>query len=494
MDFGVVAVVRNHGEQLDPGHHYARAASQFQRNGKADDRYRCAHRFSIARRRSDEQHARHRRLHLVQRHSVGKHRLIARRNLFRDRALSRRLTYAASDSAPVSVTVNKENSQTQAFLVTFDYNGNIISRNTTTAAYGSPYILRVNVENAAGQTCAPVAASGATACPSGNVTVSNNGSALDAGTYALNTFGYLEDLIVQLPGGTDSVKAAYAGDNSFNASTLTNAITITPASTSMLQPSIFGEAVGQSANMSTFVNTTSSGAAPTGTVTFYANGTALTGTTAYSPRGGGQGYSASLQVTLTSNTNAFTTPGNYSITATYSGDANYSSANAPAQNIAVKYPTPNLVLTPFSQTVNYGGTASITVLVDTTNQSMYPTGTVTFNGISAAPVACTNVKDTSGNFACQAIGMFTVTSSGSIQVQYSGDSNYPASYSSAYINMPDFTFGASGWVQLTAGHAELDRHLQQLQWTQRNYLQHRLFRFARRNDLHLQSGSSYSPE
>ena len=363
-------------------------------------------------------------------------------------------TYAASDSAPVSVTVNKENSQPQAFLVTFDSNGNIISRNTTTAAYGSPYILRVNVENAAGQTCAPVAASGATACPSGNVTVSNNGSALDAGTYALNTFGYLEDLIVQLPGGTDSVKAAYAGDNSFNASTLTNAITITPASTSMLQPSIFGGAVGQSANMSTYVNTTSSGAAPTGTVTFYANGTALTGTTAYSPRGGGQGYSASLQVTLTSNTNAFTTPGNYSITATYSGDANYSSANAPAQNITVKYPTPNLVLTPYSQTVNYGGTASITVLVDTTNQSVYPTGTVTFNGISAAPVACTNVKDTSGNFACQAIGMFTVTSSGSIQVQYSGDSNYPASYSSAYINMPDFTFGASGGIQLTAGQSQ----------------------------------------
>ena len=363
-------------------------------------------------------------------------------------------TYGPSDSTPVSVTVSKENSQPQTFLVTFDQNGNIVNKNTTTATYGSPYILRVNVENAAGQICAPVATSGATACPSGNVTVSNNGSALDAGTYALNTFGYLEDLIVQLPGGTDSVKAAYAGDNSFNASTVTNAITITPAFTSMLQPSIFGGAVGQSANMSTYVNTTSSGAAPTGTVTFYANGTALTGTTAYSPRGGGQGYSASLQVTFTSNTNAFTTPGNYSITATYSGDANYSSANAPAQNITLKYPTPNVVATPYSQTVNYGGTASITVLVDTTNQSVYPTGTVTFNGTSAGAVACTNAKDTSGNFACQATGMFTVTSSGWIQVQYSGDSNYPASYSSAYINMPDFTFNASGWVQLTAGQSQ----------------------------------------
>ena len=94
------------------------------------------------------------------------------------------------------------------------------------------------------------------------------------------------------------------------------------------------------------------------------------------------------------------------------------------------------------------------MLVDTTNQSVYPTGTVTFNGTSAGAVACTNVKDTSGNFACQATGMFTVNSGGSIQVQYSGDSNYPASYSFAYINMPDFMFSASGGVQLTAGQSQ----------------------------------------
>ncbi len=362
--------------------------------------------------------------------------------------------YGGSYSIPVSVTVSKENSQPQTFLVTFDSNGNILSKKTTTATYGSPYILRVNVENAAAQLCAPVAASGATACPSGNVTLTNNGSTLDAGTYALNSYGYLEDLIVQLPGGTDSVTAAYAGDNSFNSSSFTNAITITPASTSMSQPYIYGGAVGQSATMSTYVNTTSSGAAPSGTVTFYANGTALTGTTTYGPSNGGPRNSAYLQVTFTSNTNAFTTSGNYAITASYSGDANYSSASAPAQNITVMYPAPNVVATPFSQTVNYGGTASITVLVDTTNKSVYPTGTVTFNGTSAGAVACTNVKDTSGNFACQATAMFTVNSGGSIQVQYSGDSNYPASYSFAYINMPDFMFSASGWIQVTAGQSQ----------------------------------------
>ena len=363
-------------------------------------------------------------------------------------------TYAASNSAPVSVTVSKENSTPQAFLVTFDSNGNIISRNTNTAVYASPYLLRVNVENSAGQLCAPVNTSGATGCPSGIVTLTDNGNSLDGGTFTLSSYGYFEDQSIQLTGGSHSVKAAYAGDESFNSSSLTNAITITPASTSMSQPNIYGAAVGQSAAMSTYVNTTSSGAAPSGTVTFYANGTALTGTTGYSPQGGGPGYSAYLQATLTSDTNAFTTSGNYAITASYSGDANYTSANAPAQNVTVKYPTPLVVATPNSQTVNYGGTASITVLVDTTNHSVYPTGTVTFNGTSAGAVACINVKDTSGNFACQATGMFTVNSGGSIQVQYSGDSNYPPSYSFAYISMPDFMFSASGWIQVTAGQSQ----------------------------------------
>jgi subtilase family serine protease len=98
-------------------------------------------------------------------------------------------TYGASDSTPVSVTVNKENSIPQVFLVTFDSNGYIVNANTNTALYGSPYLLRVNVENSSGNICSPVATSGATECPSGNVTLTDNGTSLDAGTYGLNTYG-----------------------------------------------------------------------------------------------------------------------------------------------------------------------------------------------------------------------------------------------------------------------------------------------------------------
>lgn len=358
-------------------------------------------------------------------------------------------TYGPSDSVAISVTVGKENSQSQLFLVTFDANGKLINGNTNTAVYGSPYVLRVNVENAAGQMCNPVTASGSTACPSGNVTLTNNGATLDAGTYALNSYGYFEDFVVQLPGGTDSVKAAYAGDESFNSSTVTSAITITPANTQTTMSGIQGAAVGQPATISATVSpNASSGAAPSGTVTFYANGTALSGPVTYSTGGNIPPFlNASLNY-------VFLTPGSYAITATYNGDSNYAKSTSSAQNVSVQYPPPNVVLNPYSQTVSYDGTATVAVLVDTTNKTVHPTGTVTFNGTSAGSVACASATDASGNFACQATGTFTVTSSGSIQVSYSGDANYPSSSTWAYITMPDFMLNASGWIQLSAGQSQ----------------------------------------
>ena len=340
-------------------------------------------------------------------------------------------TYAASDSAPITVTVNKENSQPQAYLVTFNSNGTILNSNTNTAQYGSPYLLRVNVDNSAGALCNPVATTGATACPTGTVTLTNNGTSLDAGTYTLNSYGYVEDQTVQLPGGTGSVKASYSGDDSFNASTGTAGITITLDPTTVNQPTVspYGT-VGTQISVSCQVIATSFGIAPTGTVTFFANGTPMVGSVTY------QGFTVSsadgafLNATFTSTTSPFTAPGSYTITAQYNGDGNYAaSALSPGSQVAVTYPTPNIVVTPATQTLSYGTTATISVLIDTTNKSVYPTGTVTFTGTPAGSVACTPTKDQNGNFACQATGTFTVTSGAQIQVVYSGDSNYPGGYS-----------------------------------------------------------------
>ena len=374
-------------------------------------------------------------------------------------------TYSASDPGPISVTVNKENSQPQAFLVTFNSSNNVVSYNTNTAQYGSPYILRVNVDNAAGQLCAPVATSGATACPTGTVAMTNNGSTLDAGTFTLNSYGYFEDLTVQLPGGTNSVKSAYAGDNSFNASSATNAISITPAATGTGAPSIGGVGpwVGTALYANTTVTAQSSGNPPGGNVTFLVNGVAAVGTVTYSgTAGSASNPSASLSAAFLSSVSPFTTPGSYSISASYSGDANYGASTSGVTNLAVQFYQPTVALSPFTQNVLPGNTATVTAVVDTTDKTIYPTGSVTFvnestNQNLGPAVNCVNGKDSSGNYEC--IATFTFVPSGGttvVQAQYSGDVNYPGAASGAVVvNVPDFAINPNtNPVTVTQGQAQ----------------------------------------
>ena len=95
--------------------------------------------------------------------------------------------YGSSDSSASAVTVNKESSSAKVQLVTFDPNtGQIINSNATSALYGSPYLLRVNVLNSTGAACSGLQ----TGCPSGTVTLTDNGSPLDGGTFTLNSLGY----------------------------------------------------------------------------------------------------------------------------------------------------------------------------------------------------------------------------------------------------------------------------------------------------------------
>jgi hypothetical protein len=103
---------------------------------------------------------------------------------------------------------------------------------------------------------------------------------------------------------------------------------------------------------------------------------------------------------------------------------------------------------------------SDTLLVDTTNKSAYPTGTVTLlsnsiNGPVSGPNPCTSVKDGSGNYACQATFTFAPAASITVYAQYSGDNNYPSQSSSpATISVPDFSIGpGSSQFTVTAGQS-----------------------------------------
>jgi len=378
--------------------------------------------------------------------------------------------FGGSDSAPISITVAKENSTTQLNLVTFGWNGKLTNRNASGAIYGSPYILRMNVLNGAGAACSPNPI-GESSCPTGSLTLTDNGSALDGGTFALTSLGYTEDQSIQLSGGSQIVKATYPGDNSFNASSATTTYNITPAPTLVSAPALCcGGTVGSAFSTNVAVQAQSFGAAPSGTVTFLANGNPISGTVSYQQTpGSGSNPIATTNAFFTSSNSPFTAAGNYTITASYGGDANYASSVSTGSKLTVKYPTPLLSIGPTSQTVAAGASVTVSAFVDTSMKTApVPTGTVPF--IYWGPMSpvsgtetYTTTTDSNGNVELQASLTFVPVANVTIAASYNGDSNYPAAggggLSDITVTGSDFALiptsssvpaspGGSGFVQI----------------------------------------------
>jgi len=362
-------------------------------------------------------------------------------------------TYGGSYSNSVSVSVSKENST--VYLPGLQLGGNTV----TTVKYDDQYTVVAGVENAGGKTCNPPPF-GEITCPTGTINLSNGNVSLGTGPYPVDSSGFIQTPVAAfvLPAGTQTLTAKYSGDSDYNAGSSSVTITVTPAASSVSTPSTFGAVVGQTASISVAVNTTSYGVAPTGTVTFYANGKALAGTTSYIPSNGSYGNYALLSAGLITSANAFPSSGAYTITASYSGDANYTSSTSAGTTITVLYPAPTITMTPPSQTVAYGGTATVTALVSGGNKKVYPSGTISFvdNGTTVSgPTTCTSTADSNGNYACQASASFTVSDGNGVTANYSGDSNYPSSSGYASIAMPDFYLNANpSQAQLTAGQSQ----------------------------------------
>jgi hypothetical protein len=299
-------------------------------------------------------------------------------------------TFGASDSAPVQVTVGKENSETKLTLTALNLTTYSFQPIGSTIPYGTIFFLRSDVANAAGTPCAPNPQQSQVPCPTGSVSFTNNGKTLDAGSYALNTQGYTEDqtLAPEFTAlGSYALQAQYSGDNSYNSNTNTLNVTVTQGVTDTemgipnLSQTYNGTTVvwiadsGESFNLGAVVYAWSILQAPTGTIAILENGNPLSGTISYIPRNGSisGNYSTgvfewaylagSLPLTID-------TPGNYTFTASYSGDAYYmgmqSAYSIPVTVLDTTFnmssPIPNVTITAPGQS----GTATVT-LVGTDN-------------------------------------------------------------------------------------------------------------------------------
>jgi hypothetical protein len=340
---------------------------------------------------------------------------------------------ASASTPPISVTVAPEASKASiAYELFSPTTGLQTSPNATTAVFGTPARLLVNVTSQAGDACPNNNnASQDSACPTGNVVLTDNSNPLDGGTFRLNAQGYTEDQLIDLTGGSHNLTATYSGDNSYTAPVgpATEVLTITPAATSTAISS-FGSTkvtLGSSVDFSAILAAQNiySDIFPTGTISFF-SGATLLGTTSFQECGeNAPGFKTACATFGTS-----TLPhGQSSVTAQYSGDASYAGSTSAPIAISVIYPT-QTAITSSTTTVLQGQNVTFTAQVTGEQAGTAITGTVQFVSNSPGTVVICNAV------ALSASGQATCTTSSlspgldSVYATYSGDSNYAPSGSS----------------------------------------------------------------
>ncbi|WP_246531409.1 Ig-like domain-containing protein [Streptomyces bathyalis] len=281
---------------------------------------------------------------------------------------------------------------------------------TTTSVVSSPDPTVFGQTATFTATVAPVAPGAGT--PAGIVTFTIDGPGGGAFTGTLDATGTTTISTSTLAVGSHTVQAAYIGDGNYAASTGADSHTVDIASTtttvnSTPDPSVYGQDVTFTA---TVVPVAPATATPAGTVTFTIDGGATT-TVGVDPDGIARLSLNSLAA------------GGHSVTATYNGDANFSTstgtgthtvAQAPTQTTVVSTPDPTV----FGQTVVFAA-----VSAPLSPGAGPPTGTVTFS-ISGGPTLTASL-DASGiavvSLSTLPAGTYTITAT------YNGDANFSTS-------------------------------------------------------------------
>lgn len=237
----------------------------------------------------------------------------------------------------------------------------------------------------------------------GTATVASNSAQLSVSTLAL---------------GTHSITAVYGGSSTFAGSTSSaltetvNQSSTTTALVSNLNPATFGQAIPFVATVQT-----ASGGAATGTVTFY-DGSSTLGTATVTNN--------NSQHNVAMLTFAGMLGGTHSITAAYSGDANYTASTSSALTETVTPASSTASVSASPNPGTYGQAVTLTATVVPSISGDQASGPVTFFDGSVS-LGATNL---SSNVAQISVSNFAAGSH-SITASYAGDRNFAGSTSSA---------------------------------------------------------------
>jgi hypothetical protein len=245
-------------------------------------------------------------------------------------------TFDTSTSAPLTVTISRASTTTA-----------LASPSVNPSVYGQPVIFTAIVHSIAWE-------------PTGTVTFYDGATVLGTGTLSswsggseTGCTGQVQFTTSSLVAGTHAITTSYNGDTNFSGSTSpqwtqtvnpVSTLSTTTTLTSSVNPSVYGQSMTFTA---TVTPKTGGRGTPTGTVTFYYDGSTYTGT-----------LDASGSATFS--TSALSV-GNHSITAVYGGNANYKGSTSAKLTQKVKAATRtattlNLSLNPSA----YGQSVSLT--------------------------------------------------------------------------------------------------------------------------------------
>lgn len=327
-------------------------------------------------------------------------------------------TFIPGDSAPLSITVAPENTTTTLAVL----NGGSTGPPFTSGTYGTPisFISTVGWQSGVGAPTASVIFYDNLGSPIPTATVGGNGSA------ATLSFALISP-------GSHSVTASYIGDPSFLSSNSSPvAFTISQASTTTsIQPPQSVIVSGTPSELDLLIQGTGQGAIPSGTFTLSSGTTQIAS-------GFIQNYGPIPPTSLGIAHISQLPPGQSTLTAKYSGDANYTaSTSAPLTVNVVRNSSTSLSSS--NQQVQVGTSVTFTATVTTT-----PTG-------GPAMTGAIQFEDGSSNLGAPVViasGQAQLTTSSlaagvhNIVASYSGDSNYAPSSNSVTETIelpPSFT-------------------------------------------------------